>query len=280
MPRDGSNIYAAPAGTTATAGTTIESAKYNAFVNDLVTDANTPRPIVAGGTGASTAGAALTALGAQASSAALTSIAALTTAANKGIYTTASNTYATFDLTAAGRALLDDADAATQRNTLGLGVLATQSGVTTALVDPATLVTSGETIASNNNDTTIPTSAAVKAYADSVSGLADGAVTDAKLNTGAATAAGTTWVGLRTAELAVGAVGSYAFLAQFAVNTAITAGTNYAGSGLRYGGVVGTGSGAASVIASGATPAGTWRAMGTSSAVSGQNSATLFLRIS
>jgi hypothetical protein len=51
----------------------------------------------------------------------LTSIAGLTTAANKMIYTTASDTYAVTDLTAAGRALLDDADAATQRTTLGLG---------------------------------------------------------------------------------------------------------------------------------------------------------------
>lgn len=63
MPRDGSGVYTSPAGTTATAGTPIESAKYNAFVNDLVSDANTARPIVAGGTGATTAGAARTALG-------------------------------------------------------------------------------------------------------------------------------------------------------------------------------------------------------------------------
>lgn len=63
MARDGFGVYSAPAGTTATAGTPIESAKYNAFVNDLVADANTARPIVAGGTGATTAGAARTALG-------------------------------------------------------------------------------------------------------------------------------------------------------------------------------------------------------------------------
>ena len=83
--------------------------------------------------------------------AALTSISGLTTAANKGIYTSALDTYATYDLTAAGRALagvagtantfpyfsasnvaslasvtaaglaiLDDADATAQRATLGL----------------------------------------------------------------------------------------------------------------------------------------------------------------
>jgi hypothetical protein len=50
----------------------------------------------------------------------LTSISGLTTAADKMIYTTASDTYAVADLTTAGRALLDDADAAAQRTTLGL----------------------------------------------------------------------------------------------------------------------------------------------------------------
>ncbi len=59
---------------------------------------------------------------------ALASIAGLTTAANKMIYATASNVYATTDLTAYARTLLDDADAATARTTLGLGTLATQSG--------------------------------------------------------------------------------------------------------------------------------------------------------
>lgn len=63
MPRDGSGVFSKPAGTTAVANTTIESAKYNQTIDDLVTDANTPRPIVAGGTGASTAAGARTALG-------------------------------------------------------------------------------------------------------------------------------------------------------------------------------------------------------------------------
>jgi hypothetical protein len=62
----------------------------------------------------------------------LTSISGLTTAADKMIYTTASDTYAVADLTSAGRAILDDADASAQRTTLGLGTAATQDVGTSA----------------------------------------------------------------------------------------------------------------------------------------------------
>lgn len=61
MPRDGSNVYSPPAGTTATASTTIESAKYNAFVADITSDLNAARPVSVGGTGVSTVSAAQTA---------------------------------------------------------------------------------------------------------------------------------------------------------------------------------------------------------------------------
>jgi phage-related tail fiber protein len=50
----------------------------------------------------------------------LTAIAALSSAANKVPYSTGAETWALADLTAAGRALIDDADVATQRTTLSV----------------------------------------------------------------------------------------------------------------------------------------------------------------
>jgi hypothetical protein len=126
-------------------GDPISSTKFNTLVQDLEADANVDRPIAAGGTGASTALAARANLGleigvnVQAYDAGLASIAGLTTLADRSIYTTASDTYAVYTLTAAGRAILDDADASAQRTTLGLAIGTNVQAFDQQLLDIAAL---------------------------------------------------------------------------------------------------------------------------------------------
>tara|TARA_R100000808_G_scaffold3367_1_gene12052 strand:- start:1410 stop:3029 length:1620 start_codon:yes stop_codon:yes gene_type:complete len=88
--------------------------------------------IADGGTGASTDSGARTNLGlvigtdVQAQNDILSDLAGLTQASDKGIYFNTGTTASTFDLSSAGRALIDDADAAAQRTTLELGNSATK----------------------------------------------------------------------------------------------------------------------------------------------------------
>ena len=79
----------------------------------------------------------------------------MTSAANKGIQFTGSGTAAVYTLTSAGKALLEAADAAAQRTTLGLGTIATvaaPSGTVVGTSDSQTFT--NKSIDSDNNTIT------------------------------------------------------------------------------------------------------------------------------
>ena len=86
MPRSGGGVYSLPAGSTVVNGDTAVADDLNTPLQDIEADMNTPRPVVAGGTGASTAadartnlGVTLANLGGQAADPTLTALAAYNT---------------------------------------------------------------------------------------------------------------------------------------------------------------------------------------------------------
>lgn len=110
----------------------------------------------------------------QAYDAELAAIAALTSAADRGIMFTGSGTAAVYTLTAAGLALLDDANATAQRTTLGLGTAAVAG-----LLDEDTMA--------SNSATDVPSQQSVKAYVDAQTASSVTAATQANQETATST---------------------------------------------------------------------------------------------
>lgn len=100
----------------------------------------------------------------------LAALAGLTSAANKLPYFTGSGSAALADLSAAGRALIDDADAAAQRTTLGLGTMATQAASAVAITGGSVAGITDLAIADGGHG------ASTAAGARANLGLADGAL--------------------------------------------------------------------------------------------------------
>lgn len=165
---DGSSYICVEAHTSGTFSTDLAASKWELFASKGAAGAGTGDMLAANNlSDLANAATSRTNLGVsigadvQGFDAGLASIAGLTTAADKMIYTTASDTYAVTDLTAAGRALLDDADASAQRTTLGLG-----SAAVAALIDDDTMATASAT--------NVPSAESVVAYVASVGGLGVG----------------------------------------------------------------------------------------------------------
>lgn len=78
MPRNASNIYSKPPGTTPIVNDDVDPVPFNLLMDDIATDLNTPRPVVAGGTGASSAAAALVNFGLTATAAEINTLDGIT----------------------------------------------------------------------------------------------------------------------------------------------------------------------------------------------------------
>ena len=174
-------------------------------INGGVISGITDLAIADGGTGASTASGARTNLGlsidsdVQAYDAGLQSIAGLTTSSGQIIYTTGSDTYATSTITAAGRALIDDASATAQRTTLGLGSLAIQNTVASGDYGAGSIATA------DIADSAITTAKIVNSGITTAK-IVDNNITTAKINDSAVTTAKIADSGVTTVKIASGAV--------------------------------------------------------------------------
>ena len=184
----------------------------------------------------------------QALSSNLTALAGLTSAADKLPYFTGSGTAAVTDLSAFGRTLIDDADAAAARSTIGLGNV-TNDAQTRAAIVPNTAPSAGQLLVGNAGGTAYtPVSASGDATVAS-----SGALTLATVNSnigafGSATTAPAITVNAKGLVTAVStntitpAVGSITGLGT-GVATALAVNTGSSGAMVVNGGALGTPSG-------------------------------------
>lgn len=157
--------------------------------------------------------------------------------------------------------------------------MTTWTNITNAALEPGKPIRSVDGIALRDNPIAMAEGAA---GAPKIQNLAlDDDVVDDRTLTGTATNVGRDWVLARTALANVGAVGTYAFLQRTSSGTSFAEGDTIAGSLLQYTGVNldDSSTGVAWDQSGSGSPAGTWRAMGSSSGGAGKFPASLFLRI-
>jgi hypothetical protein len=127
------------------------------------------------------AGAVRTTIGAEASDAGLTSIAGLTTAADKMIYTSGSDTYVVTGLSAFARTILDDADAAAVRATIGAGSSVAQAFTELSDVGDTTKTAGRLMVADGDSWESVVVSGDATLAADGAVSIVDNAVGIAEL---------------------------------------------------------------------------------------------------
>lgn len=154
----------------------------------------------------------------------------------------------------------------------GLSVSAA-SGAVTISNTGVTSITAGSGISASAG------AGAVTVTNTGVTFISGGGNTSVSANTGSVTV--TTNVMATIAASNTGDVGTWAWLGYGAASTAtVVAGNNYAGSGLRYWGYHGAVNVApTSTNSVGATPAGTWKAMGTDNFTTNSIKHTLYMRV-
>ncbi|MDA9693288.1 hypothetical protein N9U43_01455, partial [Cytophagia bacterium] len=165
--------------------------------------------IADGGTGASSAESARSNLGlaigsdVQAYDAELKAIAGLTSMANKGIQFTGAGSAATFDLTNAAKTLLDDADVAAMRATLGVDAAGTDNSTDVTLANTNYLTISDQEITGGTVPLTSGGTGATTAAAARITLGVDAAGTD---NSTAVTLSNTNYLTISGQEITGGTV--------------------------------------------------------------------------